>query len=207
MKRELEITMSAIGWLALIAQLYIILSVRSAGGESLWLGVVNFFSFFTILTNIGVAKAVSLPLVLPDSRVGRFFRSPIVLGALAVYIFIVGMIYLLVLRKIWDPEGLQLWADVALHYVTPVLFLLYWFIFVPKKQLKWWDSLVWLVPPFLYVVYSLVRGSFTGYYPYPFLDVGEIGGARVLYNSAGISLLFWLVGILVIAIDRRSQRG
>jgi len=207
MKRNLEIAISVVGWLALIAQLYIILSIRSAAGESLWIGVVNFISFFTILTNIAVAKAVSVPLIMPKLFASRFFQSPIVLGALTVYIFMVGMIYVLVLRDIWDPQGLQLWADAALHYVIPILFIIYWLNYIPKKKLKWIHSIVWLIPPFLYIAYTLIRGDLTGYYPYPFLDVDRIGIATVLYNTAGMSFLFWLVGMIVIAIDRRSVRG
>jgi len=207
MKRNLEIAISVFGTLALIAQLYIMLSIRSAQGESIWIGIVNYLSFFTILTNIAVAKAVSVPLIMPKSFASRFFQSPIILGALAVYIFIVGMIYVFVLKDLWNPQGLQLWVDAVLHYIIPVLFIIYWLNYVPKKKLVWFHSIVWLIPPFVYIAYTLIRGNLTGYYPYPFLDVDRIGIATVLYNSAGMSFLFWVTGMIFIAIDRRSSRS
>src|SRR5690606_12194116 len=99
--------------------------------------------------------------------------------------FIVGMIYVLVLRDLWNPQGLQLWVDAALHYVIPILFIIHWLNYVPKRKLVWFHSIVWLIPPLLYIAYILIRGDLTGYYPYPFLDVDRSGSATVLYNTAG----------------------
>ncbi|MFZ5976285.1 MULTISPECIES: Pr6Pr family membrane protein [unclassified Hydrotalea] len=33
----------------------------------------------------------------------------------------------------------------------------------------------WLIYPLLYLVYILIRGSFSGFYPYPFVNVLQIG--------------------------------
>ena len=103
------------------------------------------------------------------------FSRPTVHSAVALYIFIVGLVYNLVLRNLWAPTGSQLLADNLLHVVVPVLFILYWFIFIPKAVLQWKDGIPWLLFPLVYLVNSMLRGAFTNWYPYPFLNAGGIG--------------------------------
>ena len=79
--------------------------------------------------------------------------------------------YNLVLRFLWDPQGWQLVADELLHTVIPLLFLLYWFLFVKRRNLYWKDAFLWLIYPFVYLLYVFFRGAITGLYPYPFIDV------------------------------------
>ncbi|MES1159399.1 MAG: Pr6Pr family membrane protein, partial [Bacteroidota bacterium] len=112
------------GWIAVVLQFYLILLNRDA---SVVETVVRFFSFFTILTNILVALCCTSLLAGSAGRRGqesRFFSKPSTLTATAVYITIVGLVYNIVLRILWEPQGLQLWVDEWLHSVIPSLFLL-----------------------------------------------------------------------------------
>ena len=54
----------------------------------------------------------------------------------------------------------------------------------------------------LWVGYTLVRGSITGWWPYPFIDVDELGWGRVLVNVVGVAVLFGLVGLAFVGADR-----
>ena len=56
-------------------------------------GAIRLLSYFTILSNILVALAMTLPWAAPDSRLGRFFLEPSVRTAILVYIIIVAAIY------------------------------------------------------------------------------------------------------------------
>lgn len=146
--------------------------------------IVNFFSYFTILTNALVAVCATTLLV------GRSVKDN-TLTAVTVYITIVGIVYNLVLRFIWDPQGLQKITDELLHSVNPVLFLVFWIAFVPKDQLKWSDAFLWLIYPLVYSVYTIIHGLISNWYPYPFIDPNLIG-----WNKVGVNSLLVLAAFL-----------
>lgn len=112
------------------------------------------------------------------------------------------MIYELLLRETWDPRGLQFWADLVLHNVSPLLVAAYWLVFVRRGTLGWRDAALWLAWPLLYVLGTLAAGLFTARYPYPFLDVARLGYGGVATNALGIACLFGGLGIAVILLDR-----
>jgi hypothetical protein len=64
-----------------------------------------------------------------------------------VYIAIVGIVYSLLLRHIWNPQGWQIVADVLLHDLIPLLYVAYWVIFVRKSSLLWKHAVWWLAYP------------------------------------------------------------
>lgn len=187
------------GWFAISVQFYLMLHNRVTSVSEM---IVRFFSFFTILTNILVAITASA-LFIKRSGIPGFLQRPNTLTASAVYIFIVGLIYNLILRHIWDPKGMQRLVDELLHLIIPVLFIIYWFLFVSKHELKWSNLWGWLLYPFIYIVYVLVRGAFSGFYPYPFVDVNLHGYRQVAINSILITLLFIFFSLLFIGIGKR----
>ena len=58
--------------------------------------------------------------VRPRAGWGQWFRRPSVQAGTAVYIAIVGIVYQLLLRQLWNPQGAQWVADVLLHSIIPV---------------------------------------------------------------------------------------
>jgi hypothetical protein len=202
-----RVVIGLLGWFALILQLYLIIDVNQKNNVPVVYGIINYFSFFTILTNILVALTVTLPLVSAGSRLGRFFSRPGVQSAIALHIAVVGITYSLLLRHIWNPQGLQLAADRLLHDVIPILYLLYWFIFVPKGTLQWRGLLWWLIYPLVYLIYSIIRGAVTGRYPYPFLEVNKLGAQKVTITCLVMMLGFVGIGLIIIALDRIIGRN
>jgi hypothetical protein len=69
-----------------------------------------------------------------------FFSKPSVTTAIAVYIFIIGLVYNIILRNLWQPQGSQKIADELLHVAVPLLYVLYWLIFAKKNPLQWMDA-------------------------------------------------------------------
>ncbi len=195
---------ATVAWLALFLQLYILISNTASNGPLQAAG--RFFSYFTILTNLLVAVCITAILLSPHSIAGKFFSKSTVIAAITLYIFIVGLVYNIILRYIWEPKGLQRWADEALHVATPVLFVFYWLLFIPKGSLKWSDSFRWLIYPAAYLVYALLIGSFSGFYTYPFINVTELGYPRVLLNALALTIVFLLTGLLLVTIDRTLAR-
>jgi hypothetical protein len=188
-------------WLALILQLVLSMGLaRESGGGYAW-GLVMYFGYFTILTNLLVAVAVTAPLAKPRSRMGRLFADGRVATGVCSAILLVGIAYHVLLRNAWDPEGAQRVADLLLHYATPGLFLLYWLWLVPKEGVSWRAVPAWCAYPLAYLTYALLRGAWIGVYPYPFLDVHALGYPGVLVSAVGLLGAFLLVsaGLVVVA--------
>jgi hypothetical protein len=190
------------GWIAVVLQFYLILLNRDTSVAET---VIRFFSFFTILSNILVALCCTSLLAGSTGRskqTNRFFSKPSTLTATAVYITIVGLVYNIVLRILWEPQGLQLWVDEWLHSVMPSFFLLFWLIFIPKGGLKWSHVLVWLIFPFVYLLLILLRGAWSGFYPYPFIDVNRIAYHDVFVNAGAVMLGFLVLSLFLVGIGK-----
>jgi hypothetical protein len=196
---------AALGWIGLIIQFPWTIENSRAQGMTTVGGIVAYLSFFTILTNLLIAIALTSTLK-PKSRVGSFFSRPAVTAALAAYIATVGIVYSLLLRELWNPEGLQKTADVLLHDVVPLMFVASWLFLFRKARLPWKVVLVWLAYPLAYLCFALVRGALTGRYPYPFIDAGKLGYAATLGNAAGLLVAFAVLCLVIVAIGRWTER-
>lgn len=195
-----------VAWSALGLQYVLSIGTALANGKTWASGAVTYFSYFTILTNTLVAIVLTVPLVHPQSPVGRWLSSPGPRSAAAAYISVVGLVYSLALRQIWDPQGAQLIADRLLHDVIPVLYLLFWVFFVEKGRLRWQDVGGWLAYPLVYVAYTLARGAAIDWYPYPFLDVTQLGYIVVLGHVIVLTGGFLGIGLVFVGIDRCVAR-
>ncbi len=204
MAKYYRMAAAAVAWFALVLQYT--LTITKPGAPFLE-ATVRYFSFFTILTNILVALALTFPWLAPQSRAGQFFDRPSVRTAILAYIIIVAVIYHYLLAKLWNPQGWQLVADTIEHVVTPALYVIDWVLFVPKGTVKWKSAVVWLGYPLVYAAYSLIHGAVTGYYPYPFINVSNLGYDKVLINMAVLVLVFLGFGVALIGLDRRMGRN
>ncbi|HEY4155133.1 MAG TPA: Pr6Pr family membrane protein [Puia sp.] len=191
------------GWIAIILQFYLILIHRDASVRET---IIRYFSFFTILTNILFTVCFTFLLISPDSGPGKFFSRPATLAAIAVYMAVVGIIYNGVLRFLWNPRGFQWFADELLHVVNPVCFLLFWIFYVPKTGLQWKQAFIWMLYPVIYISLILFRGSFSGFYPYPFSNVRKLGYHRVFLNSTRTILVFLVIALLFVLIGKRQEK-
>jgi hypothetical protein len=177
-----------LGSFAVLAQWVIMVQQREA---DLLGNLVRFFGFFTILTNLMVCCQLWVLCLPVPARIKHFFNASRVQTALTIYILLVGLVYNTLLRSLWNPTGLQRVVDELLHTVMPLFMLIFWILFAKKGGLGFRDLLYWSIYPLLYLVYILVKGHFSGYYPYPFLNVEVLGMQRVLFNS------FWILGFFM----------
>jgi hypothetical protein len=202
-KKILMTAIALAAWFALVLQLYILVDNTPGNGMTPLEAVGRFFIFFTILSNMLVAISITIFLLNTDSAAGRFFARPPVITAVALYIFLVGLIYNIILRSVWHPEGLQKLADELLHVAVPLLFLIYWLLFAPKSSLQWIHAFRWLIFPAVYLVYAMLRGGIEGFYPYPFLDANTLPFGRVFMNCVGLLFVFIIAGLLFVWISKR----
>jgi len=150
--------------------------------------VTNFFSFFTIESNILAATifAVTGAWYLRGKSANSLV---LVRGAAALYMTITGIVYSLLLSGLEDSLQTPIpWVNFVLHYLFPFVAFADWFIDRPAHKVTFKKSLWWLVFPVLYLVYSLVRGPLVNWYPYPFLNPANGGYGMVFVTAIGITM-------------------
>ena len=199
-KRSAAGIIAAAAWLALALQLAGMIAASLAAGTSVANGLIAYVSYFTVHANYLVAVLMTLVLLRPKSQ-SRLLRASVMSGA-AVYIGITGLLYHLYLYDFWHARGVMALPDVLLHFTVPLLFLMFWLLFVPKGALKWRHPFIWLIYPVIYLVYMFIVGNWTGHYPYPTLDAGILKRARVLRHAAVLLIYLLAFGIMLVALDR-----
>jgi hypothetical protein len=167
--------------------------------------VGDFFSYFTIWSNIVVGIVMTM-LWLGSKRTSTKLFAVLRLDAL-IMITVTGLVYALVLAPSDHLEGWQYLSNSLEHYITPVLTIVVFIVFGPRKQLRYGFVLPALVLPMIWVALTLVRGTFINAYPYGFINVAKWGYGTVFINLVGIVVIGVLFGLVFVAIDRtRSKR-
>jgi hypothetical protein len=164
--------------------------------------LADLLSYFTIQSNLFVL-GTSLSLALHPRRGGRVWRV-LRLDAL-LGISITGIVYWALLAPLVDLRGWGLVAGLGFHLVAPVATVGVWLLLGPRPRVTW-ATVVWaFVWPVGWVVGTLVRGAVTGWYPYPFLDVTQVGYGRALVAVAGVLVLGVLLAALFRWLDRHLR--
>ncbi|RWC27797.1 Pr6Pr family membrane protein [Mesorhizobium sp.] len=206
MSRFLQIAGLVIGLAGLVLQFCISVPASMEAGRSLLGSIIFVFSFFTILTNIG-AVLVYTSLLSPTGYAWLpAFAGTRMRAGVAASIALVFIIYATVLAKLWQPQGLFLLCDVLLHYVTPVLFVLWWLISGADGRTRWSDISWWMLYPVAYLIYALARAPLAGEVPYPFLDVAKNGVISVAISAAAITGLFLVLCVVAVLADHGIAR-
>jgi len=92
------------------------------------------------------------------------------------------------------------------------MFVLDWLVFVPKGRVPWTTIGTSLIVPVAYGAWTIVHGSVSHWYPYPFVDMRSLGYQEGLMSMAGFLVVFIAVALVLVVIDRsigsaRRARG
>jgi len=204
--RPLALFSALLGWFGLALQLWFSIRLTLDHGGTTLGGVWLYLGYYTILTNLLVAGILTAASLDTRSALPRFLQRPGVQTAAAMSIVIVSAVYNLMLRQLWTPSGWVLVADVIVHDLMPPLYVLYWWLAVPKGALRWSQVIVWQSYPAGYFTYVLLRGAVNGWYPYPFLDVKSLGYVQVVIDALGVLVAFIAVALLLVALGRWQAR-
>ncbi len=167
----------------------------------------NFFSFFTIQSNIlAAALLFSMALIRRDERSLLFDLAR---GAITLYIAITGVVFALLLSGLQESLDTHIgWVDFTVHKLIPVVVVADWVWDPPRHRLPVAASLAWLIYPVLWLIYTLVRGASEDWYPYPFVDAAHLGYGGVLLRSAFLVVGFVAGAAALIVIGNwRSGRA
>ena len=100
------------------------------------------------------------------------------------------------------------WVNAVVHQLLPVVMIADWLVDPPATRLTIRQGMVWLIPPLVWIVYTMIRGPIAGWYPHPFLDPANGG-----YGSVAVLTLVILAGgavlcaILVVAGNTLRDRA
>jgi hypothetical protein len=156
------------------------------------LNPVNFFSYFTILSN-----SFAVIVLLAGATFWRTQRSPasdMLRGAAVLYMTVTLIVFALLLSGT-DVDTAIPWVNAVVHQLLPVVVIADWLIDPPQTRLTIRQGLVWLIPPLVWIAYTMIRGPIAGWYPYPFLDPGNGG-----YASVAVTSLIILAGGAVLCV-------
>lgn len=179
---------------AIVAQLERSISLWPKAGITVAFGITNFFSFFTIESNVATVVVLLIGAIITFT--GR--RDPhwyLVFRVIVVtYMVVTGVVYNLLLRGVELPQGQTVeWSNEVLHVVACVYLLLDWLFAPGRAPLEWKRLRAIVIFPIIWVIYTLVRAPLTvdlnkghAWYPYPFLNPS-------LAHEGYFSVVFYVV--------------
>jgi hypothetical protein len=194
--------LAVLAWLTVSTQFYLSVSGAIADGSGAFQGVVNYFGYFTLITNILCAGILAAHGWVSASKLSAFLKRPGVSTTAATAIIIVGVVYHLILASQWNPQGLDLVVDTMLHTVLPIAFVGFWARTTPRGAVTFAHIPGWIGYPAGYAIYVFIRGELTGAYPYPFIDVAALGYGAALRNAAGIAVVFVALASMLVGVNR-----
>lgn len=201
---------------ALAAQLQRTIQNELDGGGHVAFVIQNFFSFFTVESNVLSAVALFVGIFTLSSAKSDSMAWTVFRGAATTYMATTGIVYNLLLRGIELPQGATVgWSNEILHVVAPVIMVLDWLIAPGRRPLH--AKALWAIVifPILWAGYSLVRGAMvvdprTGesWFPYPFLNphTSANGYLSVAFYIVLIGALIGTVGAAVLWFSRIRRR-
>ncbi|WP_088318480.1 Pr6Pr family membrane protein [Kineosporia sp. R_H_3] len=169
-------------------------------GQPLPVRWLRLASYFTIQSNLLVAVA-AWALWLRPARGVRLLFKVVRLDGL-VGITVTGLVYVVVLRPTVDLDGWWAVADTLLHYVVPLLAVVGWAVYGPRRRTDRRVVLLALVWPVAWFAWTLAHGAVAGFYPYPFVDVDDLGYGSVLGNAALVTALLLAAAAAYLWADR-----
>jgi hypothetical protein len=210
----MRILFAVLAIVAIVAQLERSIDNWHKTGLSVAFGIINFFSFFTIDSNVATIVALLLGAIVVFAKKDDPHWYTVFRAIVVTYMAVTGVVYNLLLRGVELPQGTTVeWSNEVLHVVACAYVVLDWFIAPGRVPLNWRSLRAIVVFPLVWVAYTMIRAPFTvsetpnhkAFYPYPFLDpsLAHEGWFSVAFYIALIAGVVAGAGAGVIWVSRR----
>jgi len=167
--------------------------------------VLNFFSYFTNLSNIFAAVMLIIAAVFLLRRKELGTVGQIIRCSSVVCMALVGIVFSALLRDV-DLGALLPWINILLHYAMPIVVVADWLVQSPPRPVKFRSLWIAVLIPIAYLAYSMIRGAAIDWYPYPFLNPGTSGGyGAVALTCVIIAVAFFAVSALLVVLANRLR--
>lgn len=184
-----------------------------AGTFEAWTGEIPAkFVYFTFQTNIalGIVMAwAGLATLLRGIQPPAWLK-----GCLTLYAVITGLIAWLILDPADPATTPVLWGmmtSTMVHIIVPIGAALDFLLFDPHRRLTWLHAVQWLIYFPLYLGFVLIRAQIAPHsgpgnggdpYPYPFINLPNIGWQQFLINIVVYAAAFLVLGLIIVGIDK-----
>lgn len=218
-----RLSAAVLGAAAIIRQLTLVIQ-NGLSAEAQWAGhiptlITNFFSYFTILSNIAAAVTLAIGGIWMLRHRKDTTPEPAWLATLLVcastYMIVTGIVYNLLLRNIPIAGIMDVWTNETLHVIIPIV-LLADVLFAPRRRALPWGSMVIAVAfPIVWAMYTLIRANFvvgpaTGdpwWYPYPFLDPHNFPSGYLAVSGYIVGIAAAIIGVAALVVWVGRRRG
>jgi hypothetical protein len=211
----LRVIVAALVVAAIVAQLERSIGNWNETGRSVAFGITNFFSFFTIDSNVATIVVLLMGAIFAFARKADPHWYTVFRVIVVTYMAVTGVVYNLLLRGVELPQGTTVeWSNEVLHVVACAYLVLDWFIAPGRVPLNWRTLRAIVIFPIAWVAYTLIRAPFTvsnnkgrAFYPYPFLDpsLAHEGYFSVAFYVVLIAGVVLATGAGAIWVSRRSK--
>lgn len=178
--------------------------------------------FYTTQSNLlcfgwmAVLAVVTARAIIRDGPHGPCQPWPRLDAAITMAITVTMLIYLVVLvpqtfAQAGDYQPFTL-TDDLIHIITPCLIIADWLLFTPRGRLRWFEPTLWAIIPFLYLAFAFTWSGLGGdfgdgrRYPYPFMNVAELGWGGVAAQLAILTVSLMAFGYLFVIVDKVMTR-
>lgn len=172
----------------------------------------EYFAYFSIVTAIAAGLfLVSTGFGLVRNKEGSKWVE-IARLSLTVAMIVVGVVYHLLLADAAGDvrDGDYVWPvlpNEVIHTYAPILIVIDYLLSHKAFRLKLRAALWVAVFPLAWLVFSVIRGLATNWWPYWFINPNEEGGVPgMLMYIAAITAFFLILGFLMLGIKRLFQK-
>ncbi len=146
----------------------------------------NAFAFFTIQSNLLVGVATLL-LALRLDRSSSAFAVLRLAGLVAITV--TGIVFHAVLAQTLDLKNWDAVGNELVHTVVPAMALVGWLLAGPRGLASFRVAWLTLIFPICWLAFTLIRGAIAHWYPYPFIDVTQLGYGGAAVNCIWVATL------------------
>lgn len=193
-----RIIVVSLSWFTII--MGFLISSIDLGLPLIWL---TSFRYYTMQTNFMVSIWFTLAIVWHNKPESLEKITGPLKGAFTLYITTTFVFFAILLQGLYRPTGWAAFSNIILHYLTPIAFIVDWVLTETNKRYKWNYLPYWTLYPIGYLLFSLIHGSITGDYLYPFLNVSKLGILGYLVSICFLIGVGLAIGSLYIASNRK----
>ena len=163
----------------------------------------QYFSYFTIQSSmvasvvlvVGGVMALRLPV---DTALYTLVRVSVL-----SYAVVTAVVYNVLLRGIPEEGFIESkWPGELMHVWIPLFIALDWLLSPGRPALRWTGLRYVVIYPLAWVAFTLLRGTATGWFPYPFLEPST-GALSISAYVVGIAGFIVAIASLAIGWSRR----
>lgn len=165
---------------------------------------VEYFSYFTIQSSLINVVILALSGLVALRRGRESTLLGVLRASVASYGVVTAVVYNVLLRGLPDDGyvGIQ-WPNEIIHVWVPLFLLLDWLVAPSRPMLRMRHLGIVIIYPLTWLVFTLLRGGFDGWFPYPFLQPnGPDGWGGVAVYILGIAAFIIALALVLIAVSR-----